>query len=53
MDGTGEHHPKRCYPGSEGQKIIRSPSYADYRSKTIAVILLEMCYTLRREHAQE
>jgi hypothetical protein len=34
-------------------KIICSPSYADYRSKTNAVILLDMGHTLREEHAQE
>jgi hypothetical protein len=31
-------------------KIICSPSYADFRSKTNAVILLDMGHTLRGEH---
>jgi hypothetical protein len=30
-----------------------SPSYADYRPKTNAVMLLDMGHTLRGEHAQE
>jgi hypothetical protein len=30
-------------------KIICSPSHADYRPKTNAVILLDMGHTLRRE----
>jgi hypothetical protein len=30
-----------------------SPSYADYRPKTTAVILLDMGHTLRGEHIQE
>jgi hypothetical protein len=34
-------------------KIICSPSYVDFRPKTIAVILLDMGHTLRGEHAQE
>jgi hypothetical protein len=34
-------------------KITRSPSYADYKSKTNAVILLDMGHTLRGEHAWE
>jgi hypothetical protein len=33
-------------------KIICSPSYADYRLKTNAVILLDMGHTLRGEHEQ-
>jgi hypothetical protein len=32
-------------------KIICSPSYADYRPKTKAVILLDMGHTLRGECA--
>jgi hypothetical protein len=36
-----------------GPKIACSPSYVDYRSKTNAVILLDMDYTLRGEWAQE
>jgi hypothetical protein len=31
-------------------KIACSPSYADYRPKTNAVILLDMGHTLRGEH---
>jgi hypothetical protein len=31
----------------------RSPSYADFRSKTNAVILLDMSHMLRGEHIQE
>jgi hypothetical protein len=34
-------------------KIAYFPSYADYRPKTNAVILLEMDHTLRGEHARE
>jgi hypothetical protein len=34
-------------------KITCSPSYADYRLKTNAVILLGKGHTPRREHAQE
>jgi hypothetical protein len=34
-------------------KIICSPSYIDYRPKTNAVILLDMCHTLRGECMQE
>jgi hypothetical protein len=32
---------------AQKQNIICSPSYADYRSKTNAIILLNMCHTLR------
>jgi hypothetical protein len=31
-------------------KVVCSPSYADFRPKTNAVILLDMGYTLRGEH---
>jgi hypothetical protein len=34
-------------------KIICSPSYADFRPKTNAVILLDMGHMLRGEHPQE
>jgi hypothetical protein len=34
-------------------KIVCSPSYADYRAKTKAVIVLDMDHTVRGEHAQE
>jgi hypothetical protein len=34
-------------------KIICSPSYADYRPKTNAVILLDIGHTLRGPHAWE
>jgi hypothetical protein len=34
-------------------KITYSPSYVDYRPETNAVILLDMSYTLRGEHAQK
>jgi hypothetical protein len=34
-------------------KITCSPSYADYRPRTNAVILLDMGHTLWGEHAQE
>jgi hypothetical protein len=34
-------------------KIACSPSYADFRPKTNAVILLGMGHTLREEHIQE
>jgi hypothetical protein len=40
---------------SQAQKAKNhcSPSYVDFRSKTNAVILLDMSYTLRRGHIQE
>jgi hypothetical protein len=41
MGGTGEHHLKWSWPESECQKSCSS-SYADYRLKTNAVILLDM-----------
>jgi hypothetical protein len=47
MDGTGEHARLRRL------KILCSPSYADFRPKTIAVILLNMGHMLREEHVQE
>jgi hypothetical protein len=34
-------------------KIICSSSYADFRFKTSAVILLDLGHTLRGEHMQE
>jgi hypothetical protein len=34
-------------------KLTCSPSYADYRPETNAVILLDMGHTLRGEHTQE
>jgi hypothetical protein len=34
-------------------KITSSPSYADYRPKTNAVILLDMDHTLRGDHTWE
>jgi hypothetical protein len=34
-------------------KIVYSPSYADFRSKTNAVILLDMSYMLRGECIQK
>jgi hypothetical protein len=34
-------------------KISCSPSYADYRSKTNADILLDVDHTLRGEHAKK
>jgi hypothetical protein len=34
-------------------KIACSPSYADYRPKTNAVILLDRGHTLRGDHAWE
>jgi hypothetical protein len=34
-------------------KIACSPSYADYRPKTNAVILLDTSHTLREDCAQE
>jgi hypothetical protein len=34
-------------------KIVYSPSYADFRSKTNAVILLDMGHMLSGEHIQE
>jgi hypothetical protein len=37
----------------QNTKILCSPSYVDYRPKKIAVILLDMCQTLRRECIQE
>jgi hypothetical protein len=34
-------------------KIACSPSYADYRPKTNAVMLLDLGHTLRGEHTRE
>jgi hypothetical protein len=34
-------------------KIVFSPSYVDFRPKTIAVILLNKGHTLRGEHTHE
>jgi hypothetical protein len=34
-------------------KIMFSPSYADFRPKTNAVVLLDMGHMLRGEHIQE
>jgi hypothetical protein len=48
MDGTGEHHLRL-----RKLKVARSPSYADFRPKTNAVILLDVDHTLRGEHVQE
>jgi hypothetical protein len=36
-----------------GPKVICFPSYADFKPKTNAVILLDMGHTLRGEHKQE
>jgi hypothetical protein len=35
------------------QKIVCSPSHEDFRSKTHAVILLDMGHMLRGEHIHE
>jgi hypothetical protein len=35
------------------KKIACSPTYADYRLKTNAVILLDMGHTPRGDHARE
>jgi hypothetical protein len=52
--GTGEHHLKPSQPLSEGQKSYDlPPSYAYYRPKTSAVIVLNMGQTLRGECIQE
>jgi hypothetical protein len=48
MDGTRKHHLKQSFLDSEGQKSC-FPSYADYRPKTNAVMLLDMGHTLREE----
>jgi hypothetical protein len=53
MDGTGEHHFERGYPGSEDQKSYVSPSYADFRSKANTAMLLDLGHTLREEHIWE
>jgi hypothetical protein len=43
MNGTGEHHFKKAkLVRLRRPKIACSPSYADYRPKTNAVILLDM-----------
>jgi hypothetical protein len=38
---------------SQKAKIVCHPLYVDYRTKTNAVILLDMSQTLSGEHAQE
>jgi hypothetical protein len=51
MDGIGEYHLKLAR--LRRPKITCSPSYADYRPKTNAAILLDMGHTLRGEQIQE
>jgi hypothetical protein len=51
MDGTGEHQFKSVR--LRRPKFTCSSSYADYRPKTDAVILLDMGHTLRGEYAWE
>jgi hypothetical protein len=53
MGGTGEHHLKVKLASLRRPKIICSPSYVDYRPKTIAVILLDMGHTLWGEYIRE
>jgi hypothetical protein len=52
MDGTGEHHLKQLARFRK-PKIVCSLSYANFKYKTNAVILLDLGHTLRREHIQE
>jgi hypothetical protein len=47
VDGTGKLARLRK------PKIVCSPSYADFRSITNAVILLDLGHTLRGGHIQE
>jgi hypothetical protein len=50
INGTGEHHIKQSYTGSDGQ-ISRSPSNEDYSPETKAVVLLVMGHnTKQRKH---
>jgi hypothetical protein len=42
-----------CMEARDHVEITCSPSCADYRQKTNAVILLDMGHTLRGEHIQE
>jgi hypothetical protein len=53
MDGTGEHHSERGQPGSENQKSVCSPSYADFRSRANAAMMLEVDHKKRGKHLRE
>jgi hypothetical protein len=48
MDGTGEHHLK--FARLRKPKITCSPSSADHRPKTNAVMLQDMGHTKGRPH---
>jgi hypothetical protein len=52
MNGSGEHHLK-LLARLIRPKISCSPSYADYRPKINAVILLDMCHKLKGGCTQE
>jgi hypothetical protein len=49
MNGTGEHHFLSEVSQGHKAKNHMFSSYADYRPKINAVILLDMGHTLRRE----
>jgi hypothetical protein len=51
MDGTGEHHLKLVR--LRRPRIICSPSYVDFRTKTDVVILLDMGHMLRGECTED
>jgi hypothetical protein len=50
---TGQHHSEGGQPGSEDQKIVCSPSYADFRSRANAAMWLDLGHTIRGEHTRE
>jgi hypothetical protein len=51
MDGTGEHHLKWSYPGTEGKKSYVLPHMQIIDLN--AVILLDIDHTLRGECTQK
>jgi hypothetical protein len=52
MDGTGEHHPERDYPGPEDQNSYIL-SYVDLRSRANTGRGLDFGHMIRREHTRE
>jgi hypothetical protein len=53
MDGTGEHHSDQGLARLRRPKIACFPSYAKFRSRANAAMLLDLGHTLRGEHIQE
>jgi hypothetical protein len=53
MDGTGDHHLKWSYPGSEGQKPHCFLLYVEYRPNTNTVILWKTGHAMGRSPYKE